>query len=406
MKCSDGIGNHFGALDINHSTGFLTFYIFGWLYLILAAFIFNMAISICRHKKKNLQRYYIVFYGAFITTVLIRGIGFMLYIFDLDFKTKKAARNPAISYIVINFFSDIPVVFENIATVIFVCILQYILQLWDGSRRKTYQEYLKRLIGFLIFQFVVALILFFVSAYACMGSNVFFTFYVFIDMAIILIVLWGGFPFISYLKINWPHLYATIRLRLWSPLICGLVAILGRLVIACLNIFKVLDDFSNSSKKKANDYNYPIFVFFYIFIVEVFPILCFGVFLNVQKQRITGNSQGGQPSKSFLDEDQGKYLLDELSSTKSTSMERKGRKQSEFAKQASLPPAYEYGYRNLTVHSKLDKGIFATSSQNLGSYLHQPPDQNIHRSRIDSENIYNRPRRGSDPNDTRKKHKY
>ena len=138
------------------------------------------------------------------------------------------------------------------------------------------------------------------SAFTCMDSRIFFTFYVLVDIAIFGIVFWSGTTFIIYLKINWPQIFATIQVILRISLYCGLVPIIGRLFVACLNILKAFDDF------QANDYNYPIFVFFYIFTVEVFPILCFGVFLNVQKQRITGNSQGGHsPESSSLDEEQG-----------------------------------------------------------------------------------------------------
>ena len=320
---------HFNTLDIKEGDFFLIFFIYGILYLIVSAFIFFKAISICRHKKKKLQTFYIIFYASFILTVLVRGIGFILYIFNLDFKTNKTADPPRIPYIAINFFLNMPFIFENIATVIFICLLQYILQLWDISRRNAFRMHLKRLIYFLSFQFLGGILLFFICAYTSAPNQIFFSFYLLVDIVVIFIVYWRGLPFILFLKHYWRHIFDSVKIRLRFLLFMGSVGLLSRAIVFIVVICGSIDHFTKSSY-------YPIYVFFYIFIVEVFPILCFGGFLSIQKEKIKGATHP-EP----LQNENVKWLLEELDTGAATypleKLRGKGNEGPERIKSESAP---------------------------------------------------------------------
>ena len=420
MKCDSRDDRHFDYIDVEYADQFYIFFVTGIVYLMVAAFVFYHSISICRHKKKNLQRYFRTFFSFFIITIVIRGIGFVLYIFNLDRDRDKAVSpsDQRIPFKIINFMMDLPCAFENIATVVFILILRYILKIWDSTRKIRYKFHLKLLISFLIFQLTSLILLFLICAYACVKDQYFHAFYIIIDVCIIYIVIWGANPFISYLKTSWSQVYQSVKRRLWIPFLLALFAIFARVIIAILNVTNVMDSFYENSKKEDQKWGFPIFMVFYTSFVEVFPILCFGYVLFVQKQKIlslnhlalTGDISNTKNEEELLDDDMRDELLDVISTSIPSSpkgerihkLSISGSRNISGSERAPSLPMIEPGISH-TIALLPYRNYSATTEY----YPYNPSgDINSSTTLPNKPNEVKHKRTGSDPNERRKKYKY
>ena len=385
MKHNNSI-DHYRDIELSTKGQFLAFFILGVIYIDAAAFILFKGISVCQHQKKKLQYHLISFYSAFVFTVFIRGLAFILYISAFNFSRNVLQDPPPISYKILNLFMDIPVLFQNIAIVVFVCTLLYIRKIWDSGRKAEFKKQRKRLLIFLNLQFIGGLLLYFLGAYCYNSELPYFIFLFIVYLCIIFIMAWGGFPFINYLKHNWSGLYGSVKWKLWISLLCGLSTILLRLFYIIFSMTYYIQYLIESSYDDGTFY-YVIFVFFYTLFVEIFPIVCFAFFLTVQKQKIL--------LYTYINPIQNDHLLhDDTSDSYSSPKAQTQMKVINIEKSSSCDfNKLGYGKGGIYSASKSDRVEKVKRAKVVGG--------------AEFENICgNRVRLGSDPNDIRKRTKY